>query len=245
MATADRAVETHGFFLEADSAAQTNPLLRCGLVLSGANQPALRQAEASDDGIVTGMDVLSTDLRGTELVVLSACETGLGKVQSGEGVAGLRQAFQLAGARAVVATLWRIPDEETAELMSMFFDQLAAGSDKATALAQAQRGLLASRRAAGKSTHPFFWAAFTLTGDWRVPEVAPAEARPPRPAPVEMVEVVVETARVMDGEAIVAQLSLGERLARGQSNGEWIQVFYQPGSQRSGWILGREVRPVK
>jgi CHAT domain len=122
---------------------------------------------------------------------------------------------------------------------------LAAGSDKATALAEAQRGLLAARRQAHKSTHPFFWAAFTLTGDWRIPEVAPAEVRPPRRAAVELVEIVAETTRVMDGEKIVAQMSRGERLVRGQTNGAWIQVFYQPGSQRSGWILGSDVQAVK
>ena len=241
-------MSTHGFFLEPESktdlAIRLNPLLRCGLVLSGANQSALRQQETTDDGIVTGLDVLSTDLRGTELVVLSACETGLGQLNSGEGVAGLRQAFQLAGARAVVATLWRIPDDETSQLMSMFFKQLAAGSDKATALAQAQRELMAARRESKKSTHPFFWAAFTLTGDWRIPEVAAAEGRPARRAAVELIEVTAESTRVMDSSTIVAQVLQGERFVRGQTNGTWIQIFYQPGSQRSGWIQ-KQRRPAR
>ena len=242
-------LSTHGFFLEpasqADAAAQPNPLLRCGLVLAGANDRTGAQLDVDDDGILTGLDVLSTDLRGTELVVLSACETGLGQVHAGEGVAGLRQAFQLTGARAVVATLWRIPDDETAWLMSQFFEQLAAGSDKATALAQAQRGLIAARRQADKSPHPYLWAAFSLTGDGRVPDVGPAATRPPRPAAQPEVEVVVEYARIMDKSALVAQALRGERLVRGKTQGNWIQVYFEPGSQRSGWIQQSDVRPVR
>jgi hypothetical protein len=62
---------------------------------------------------------------------------------------------------------------------------------------------------------------------------------------VELIEVTAETTRVMDSEKIVAQVSQGERLVRGQTNGAWIQIFYQPGSQLSGWVLGRDVRPLK
>jgi CHAT domain-containing protein len=241
-------VSTHGFFLASPRAServsQSNPLLRCGLVLAGANQPALRRDALSDDGVVTGLDVLSVDLQGTELVVLSACETGLGQLQAGEGVAGLRQAFQLAGARSVIATLWRIPDQETAQLMSLFFDQLAAGSDKAMALAQAQRQFIAARRGEDKPVHPYFWAAFTLTGDWRTAKVGPTEPRPPRPTARKLIEIVVETARVMDGGTIVAQLSRGERLVRGETKDGWIQVFYAPGSTRSGWVRETEVRQL-
>jgi CHAT domain-containing protein/tetratricopeptide (TPR) repeat protein len=171
-------LSTHGFFLDGKGQdVAVNPFLRCGLAFAGANLRAdagrrgARDASgraAQDDGVLFGLEILDTDLRGTDLVVLSACDTALGRVRGGEGVANLQSAFQLAGAQTVVGTLWEVPDKQTAKLMRDFFRHLADDRlDKAAALRQAQLDRIKERRAGtGRAAHPFFWAALTMTGQW-------------------------------------------------------------------------------
>ncbi|MGD8627541.1 MAG: CHAT domain-containing protein, partial [bacterium] len=130
---------THGYFLgegcEPDSAApegteasELNPLLMSGLLLAGANSYGSGEAALDgEDGVLTAYEVSAMDLRGTDAVVLSACETGLGRVREGEGVYGLRRAFQMAGARTVISALWPVSDEATTELMGHLYKHSDSG----------------------------------------------------------------------------------------------------------------------
>ncbi|MFL5587294.1 MAG: tetratricopeptide repeat protein [Ktedonobacteraceae bacterium] len=138
-----------------------NPLLRSGLALAGVNtwnRGGLLPPEA-EDGLLTAEDVTGLDLLATELVVLSACETGLGEVHIGEGVFGLRRAFMLAGAKTLVMSLWKVPDQQTQELMVDFYQRILAGQPRANALREARIALKA------KYPHPYHWGAFICQGD--------------------------------------------------------------------------------
>jgi CHAT domain-containing protein len=149
-----------------------NPLLRSGLALAGANVGLHGAAPLlAEDGLLTAEDVAGLDLTDTELVVLSACETGLGTVRTGEGVFGLRRAFSLAGARTLIMSLWKVPDEPTRELMVHYYRLLLAGRGRAEALREAQLAMRASY------PDPYYWGAFICQGD-PGPLGPPAAPRP-------------------------------------------------------------------
>lgn len=181
---------THGFFLgglcEAKSAKTrglevtgagpsarwlpspiVSPLLQAGLALAGANRRS-RADERQADGILTGEEIASLDLTGVELAVLSACDTGVGEMLAGEGVLGLRRAFQVAGARSLVMSLWSVADEPTRDWMTALYEALVQRQEGvADATHAASLHILQQRRADGASTHPFYWASFVSVGDWR------------------------------------------------------------------------------
>lgn len=145
-----------------------NPLLRSGIVLAGANAIGDKSIAGADveDGWVTAAEIGLLNLRGTELVVLSACQTGLGDVKTGEGVFGLRRAFLHAGARSLVTSLFPVPDADTRVLMQQFYGNLKAGRGKLDALHDAQRSIIQrGRQKTSEPPHPFFWAGFVLVGD--------------------------------------------------------------------------------
>jgi CHAT domain-containing protein/Tfp pilus assembly protein PilF len=170
------------------------PGAMCGLALSGAERPpnATGLARSTDTGILTAFEVAELDLSRTDMVVLSACQTGLGEVAGGEGVLGLQRAFQVAGARTVVASLWKVDDDATRALMTEFYRRLWNAKDRSAkleALRQAQLAIRNHYRPAVQSppannsssannsgaaknnpanrASPFYWAAFVLSGDWR------------------------------------------------------------------------------
>jgi CHAT domain-containing protein len=136
-----------------------NPLLRSGLALAGFNQ----RASGSEDGALTALEAAGLDLYGTKLVVLSACETGLGEVTTGEGVYGLRRAMTIAGAETLVLSLWQVDDIATQEAMTAYYQYLLAGSGRSAALRQVQLDFIGGNR----YSHPYFWGAFIASGNWQ------------------------------------------------------------------------------
>ena len=134
-----------------------NPLLRSGLALAGAN----KLKSGDDDGILTALEAAGLDLWGTKLVVLSACDTGNGKVTNGDGVYGLRRALVIAGAEGLVMSLWQVDDAATRDLMAGYYARLKAGKARSSALRDIQLEIHANP----KYAHPYYWAAFLAAGD--------------------------------------------------------------------------------
>ncbi|MFZ1329142.1 MAG: CHAT domain-containing tetratricopeptide repeat protein, partial [Chitinophagaceae bacterium] len=162
-------IATHGYFLKdvekaswpigvhADNA-KDNVLLRSGLMLTGASEADKSKAglDSSNNGIITSYEAMNLNLKGTNLVVLSACETGLGEIKAGEGVYGLQRAFLVAGAEAIVMSLWKVDDAATQQLMNNFYSNLVKSGDKQKAFKQAQLQLMT------KFKEPYFWGAFVM-----------------------------------------------------------------------------------
>ena len=175
---------THGFFLPSNKednktkrsegrnidekkkeiiAGLEDPLLCSGIALAGFNMAT--NSNGLNDGVVTAEEVLNLNLLGTELVTLSACETGLGKVGLGEGVFGLRSAFSCAGAAAMVMSLWKVPDQETKDLMINFYTNIVKeGMNKNQALRKAALDVMKEMKKKHGHTHPRFWGGFIFSG---------------------------------------------------------------------------------
>lgn len=167
-------IATHGLFLEdvkregsnllgfEEKKMVENPLLRSGLFFTGVENYIRSDSikpTGAENGLLTAYEAMNLDLDKTELVVLSACETGLGEIVNGEGVYGLRRAFQQAGAKTVVMSLWKVNDEATQELMSSFYKNWVTGMTKREAFSKAQQEIKA------KYKDPYFWGAFVMVGE--------------------------------------------------------------------------------
>lgn len=167
-------IATHGFFLsdlnevESDkvlgvetATARKNPLLRSGLMLANCEKVFDETGEKgnTNNGILTAYEVMNLSLENTDLVVLSACQTGLGDIKSGEGVYGLQRSFLVAGARSVIMSLWEVSDDATMELMTEFYKTYSASGSKQDAF------LAAEKKIKTKYKEPFYWGAFVLIGN--------------------------------------------------------------------------------
>jgi len=175
-------IATHGFFLpdrldkldikgpvqgfteiEAPLMQQEDPQLRSGIVLAGANHP---DANPNDDGRLTALEATTLELEGTQLVTLSACSTGVGSESTGEGVYGLQRSLRVAGARTTLLSLWKVNDEATTEFMTRYYALLLQGRGRLEALLAVQKQFRTAPPEGRKAwSHPYFWAAWQLSGD--------------------------------------------------------------------------------
>ena len=164
-------VATHGFFFPDPASSNPakggepafkvsdNPMIRSGLILAGANhawKTGLPLANL-EDGILTAYEISQLDLRHTDLVVLSACETGLGQIAGNEGVYGLQRAFKIAGAKNLVMSLWQVPDYQTQELMTIFYQKMLLENMPVQVALQAAQEEMRQR-----NYEPYYWAGFVL-----------------------------------------------------------------------------------
>lgn len=167
-------IATHGFFfpdpikespnenmlIEGKSKifkASDDPMMRSGLVFSGANKSwgKPNENQSGEDGILTASEISNLDLSACQLVVLSACETGLGEVKGSDGVFGLQRAFKMAGVKNIIMSLWKVPDTQTAELFDIFYSECFAGKTIHEAFQSAQSQMKAKYS-------PYYWAGFVL-----------------------------------------------------------------------------------
>ena len=150
-------IATHGYFGGYNiDYGSINPLLNSGLYLAGVSKDSSQKQE---DGILTAYEAMQLNLDNTELVILSACETGLGKIDNGEGVYGLQRAFKVAGAQNIIMSLWKVDDQTTQQLMTAFYKYWFKTQDKSQAFKQAQLKIKAI------SPHPYYWGAFVMVGE--------------------------------------------------------------------------------
>lgn len=154
-------VATHAFACDRRDA--VSPLLRSGLALAGANA----SGDETDDGILTAAEISGLDLSTARWVVLSTCSSGLGDVQSEEGVLGLRRAFTIAGARTLVTSLWPVDDHHAREYMGVLYAVRASGKPAAEVAWEASRVFRSLLRDTRRPDSPALWAPFVTSGDWR------------------------------------------------------------------------------
>lgn len=166
-------ISTHGYYCDQTGKLFDNPLLNSALVLAGVNSRLFKNTSKNtqiEDGILTAYEVSGLNLSDCELVVLSACESGAGELSHDnsdqhEGVYGLRRAFRHAGAKSILFSLWNVPDKETFELISRFYQSWLRGATKTESIHKAMLKTLEEAKINHNSTHPIFWGGFMLVGE--------------------------------------------------------------------------------